>query len=153
MRKKLGIYPGSFNPFTIGHNNIFQKAERLLGKGNVMIAIGYNPAKPYTDATGYTKELSNKLECEVITYSSFLHELILEKESEGYDVVLIRGLRNGDDLAHENNQLKFIHNFLPTVYNLNVIFLMSDEEYNHISSSAVRQLESFREGSGSNYVI
>ncbi len=150
MRKKLGIYGGSFNPFTVGHKNILEKAERLLGKGNVIIAIGNNPSKspPKID-----ENLSKKLDCEVITYSCFLHELILQKESEGYDVILIRGLRNGDDLAYEENQLKFIQEFLPTDYYLNTIFLISDEKYKHISSSAVRQLESFRKGSAAKFII
>jgi pantetheine-phosphate adenylyltransferase len=154
MKKKLGIYAGSFNPFTIGHLNILQKAERILGKGNILVAIGCNPAKTsITDNSGRAKELSEKIGCEVIAYTTFLHEIILQKEEEGYDVVLIRGLRNGEDLAYEDNQLKFIREFLPENYYLNTIFLMSDEEYKHISSSAVRQLESFRQGSASQYVV
>jgi len=154
MKKKLGIYAGSFLPFTVGHLNILQKAERILGKGNILVAIGCNPAKTsITDNSGRAKELSEKIGCEVIAYTTFLHEIILQKEEEGYDVVLIRGLRNGEDLAYEDNQLKFIREFLPENYYLNTIFLMSDEEYKHISSSAVRQLESFRQGSASQYVV
>ena len=114
MKKKLGIYAGSFNPFTIGHLNILQKAERILGKGNILVAIGCNPAKTsITDNSGRAKELSEKIGCEVISYTTFLHEIILQKEEEGYDVVLVRGLRNGEDLAYEDNQLKFIKEFLP----------------------------------------
>jgi pantetheine-phosphate adenylyltransferase len=154
MKKKLGIYAGSFLPFTVGHLNILQKAERILGKGNILVAIGCNPAKTsITDNSGRAKELSEKIGCEVIAYTTFLHEIILQKEEEGYDVVLVRGLRNGEDLSYEDNQLKFIREFLPENYYLNTIFLMSDEEYKHISSSAVRQLESFRQGSASQYVI
>jgi len=154
MRQKLGIYAGSFLPFTVGHKNILQKAERILGKGNVLVAIGCNPAKTaITDYSYKAEELSKKLGCQVIAYTSFLHELILKKETEGFDVILIRGLRNGEDLAYEENQLKFIYEFLPKNYYLNTIFLMSDEEYKHISSSAVRQLESFRKGSSEKYTI
>jgi pantetheine-phosphate adenylyltransferase len=154
MKKKLGIYAGSFSPFTVGHLNILQKAERILGKGNILIAIGCNPAKTsIIDNSSRAKELSEKIGCEVISYTCFLHELLLQKEEEGYDVILIRGLRNGEDLAYEENQLKFIKEFLPEDYYLNTIFLMSDEEYKHISSSAVRQLESFRQGSASQYAV
>lgn len=154
MNKKIGIFAGSFNPFTIAHKNILQKAERILGKGNVIVAIGCNPAKTsIVDNTERANKLANSLGSPVISYSTFLHELILQKEAEGYEVVLVRGLRNGEDLAYEENQLKFIHEFLPKDYSLNTIFLMSDEEYKHISSSAVRQLESFRPGSAKNYII
>jgi phosphopantetheine adenylyltransferase len=38
------------------------------------------------------------------------------------------------DLAYEENQLKFIYEFLPKDYYLNTIFLMSDEEFKHIMS-------------------
>jgi pantetheine-phosphate adenylyltransferase len=154
MRKKVYLYAGSFNPFTIGHLNILNKIKRIAGSNSILIAIGCNPAKTsITDNSGRAKELSEKIGCEVISYTCFLHELILQKEEEGYDVILTRGLRNGEDLAYEENQLKFIREFLPEDYYLNTIFLMSDEEYKHISSSAVRQLESFRQGSASQYVV
>jgi cytidyltransferase-like protein len=41
--KTLAIYPGSFNPFHIGHLNIVDKMEKIFGYENIMIAIGTNP--------------------------------------------------------------------------------------------------------------
>ena len=41
--KTIAIYPGSFNPFHIGHLNIVEKTERIFGKGNVVVAMGINP--------------------------------------------------------------------------------------------------------------
>ena len=43
--KTIAIYPGSFNPFHIGHLNILEKSERIFGKGNVIIAMGLNIEK------------------------------------------------------------------------------------------------------------
>lgn len=104
--KTLAIYAGSFNPFHIGHLNIVEKAERIFGKGNVLIAIGINPGKvkpeEVGDITEKAIELKNKINREVVVYTTFLHEFIEEKEKEGYKVILVRGLRNGDDLAYEN---------------------------------------------------
>ena len=153
MRKKLWLYVGSFSPMHTGHLNITDKIKRVAGEGHLLIGIGCNPAKPATDIEQRAKELAIKLNCEVIAYKCFLHELILQKEAEGYDVILARGLRNGDDLAYEENQIKFILEFLPADYHLNVVFFMSDEKYKHVSSSAVRQLESFREGSAKEYIV
>ena len=153
MRKKLWLYVGSFSPMHTGHLNIKDKIKRVAGDDEMLIGIGSNPAKPASDIDERAKKLSEKLNCQVIAYTCFLHELILQKEAEGYDVVLARGLRNGDDLAYEENQIKFILEFLPKDYHLNVVFFMSDEPYKHVSSSAVRQLESFRPGSAEHYII
>jgi pantetheine-phosphate adenylyltransferase len=149
--KTLAIYPGSFNPFHIGHLNIVEKAERVFGKGNVLISIGVNPDKSKSeDQLIRANEIQTSTGRLVEVYTTFLHELIEKKESEGYKVVLIRGLRNGDDLAYEDNQLKFIKDFKKDI---DVVFFRCDEEFAHISSSAIRNLQSFRPGSGDKYLI
>ncbi len=153
--KTLAIYAGSFNPFHIGHLNIVDKMEKIFGYGNIMIAIGVNPSKmAITDDQSQLLERASKLaeglDVKVEVYTTFLHELIDKKEAEGYHVVLVRGLRNGDYLDYEDNQLKFIKDFKKDI---NVVFIRCDEEFEHISSSAIRQLESFRPGSGEKYLV
>ena len=149
--KTLAIYAGSFNPFHVGHLNIVEKAERVFGKGNVLIAIGVNPEKAKSeDLLTRSVEISQKTGRTVEVYTTFLHELVEKKESEGYKVILVRGLRNGDDLAYEDNQLKFINDFKK---NIDVVFFRCDEEFAHISSSAIRNLQSFRHGSGDKYCV
>lgn len=153
--KTLAIYAGSFNPFHVGHLNIVEKAEKIFGEGNVLVAMGVNPAKSSLDemrsvSLDKMSLLEKKIGRKVEAYFSFLHEYINQKEKEGYDVVLVRGLRNGDDLAYENNQLSFIHDFKPEVKS---VFIMCDKQFEHISSSSIRQLESFQPGSGLKYLV
>jgi pantetheine-phosphate adenylyltransferase len=151
--KTLAVYCGSFNPFHIGHLNIVDKMGKIFGYGNILIAIGVNPSKPQSDLSELkdrANKLASKLDIPVIVYDTFLHELINQKEQEGYKVILIRGLRNGDDLDYEDNQLKFIQDFKSDI---NVVFIRCDAEFEHISSSAIRQLESFRPGSGQKYLV
>lgn len=154
--KTLAIYAGSFNPFHVGHLNIVEKAEKIFGRDNVLIAIGVNPSKVSIHdivlSNGKTRvdELSSKIGRKVETYFTFLHEFLEQKEEEGYNVILVRGLRNGDDLAYENNQMSFIHDFKPDVKS---VFIMCDKQFEHISSSSIRQLESFKPGSSKDYLI
>lgn len=151
--KTIAIYAGSFNPFTIGHLNILEKTIKIFE--NVVVAFGINPSKENYNVEGRLNDLKKslkkmKIECDVISYTTFLHELIEKKEAEGYKVVLVRGLRNGDDLNYEDNQLKFIRDFKKDI---NVVFIRCDEEFEHVSSSAIRQLESFRPGSSEKYLV
>jgi cytidyltransferase-like protein len=153
-KPKLGIYAGSFNPMHVGHMNVLEKSEQIFGRGNVMLAIGCNPEKVKEEdreafkqeQEARSEELSNKIGRAVIPYFLFLDEFIMQKEEEGYDVFLVRGLRNGEDLAHEDNQLKFIEDFLDFLeieYVLKTIFLRCDRKYDHISSSAIKAIDTF----------
>lgn len=139
--KTIAIYPGSFNPMHIGHINILEKAERIFGRGNVLIAVGVNPDKLSTPKSDEDLHLlEQRINRKIITYNKFLHELIEDYEKEGYKVVIIRGLRNGVDLDYEVNQYRFVDDFKKDV---NVIYLTCDREYEHISSSAIRKIEQF----------
>ena len=152
--KTIAIYAGSFNPFHIGHLNILYKAERIFGKDNVVVAIGVNPNKDKRSKDEVRKsceELEDKITRPVIYYyGEFLHEVIEKYENDGYNVVLIRGLRNGADLDYEVNQMRYVDDFKK---NVNTIYITCDKEYEHISSSAIRSLEQFRKGSADQYLV
>lgn len=153
MKKQLAIYPGSFNPFTKGHLNILNKAEAIFGVENVLIAVGENPAKdknPRDDAYWRKKTIELNLPTKrVESFSGFLTDFIWEKEKEGYDVTIIRGLRNGDDLDYEVNQLRYLQDMKP---DMKTIFIVCDQVYEHISSSGYRACELVRAGSGHRYI-
>ena len=145
--KTIALFCGSFNPIHIGHINILEKAERIFGRGNVVTAIGINPDKVNTNDKSYlfeqdnkAKTISQKINRNVITYSKFLHELVEDYEKENYNVVIIRGLRNGVDLDYEVNQMRFINDFKKDI---NVVYITCDQEFEHISSSAIRKIEQF----------
>ena len=176
MKKTIALFCGSFSPFHIGHLDITKQAEKLFGKGNVIICFGVNPDKINSlDKDKYIvelnekcKTLSDKIKRPVEYYAGFLHDFISMKEKEGYNVVLIRGLRNREDLAYEEIQFKFMMDFkenlkiqsnkifgliISNIFLLkifrffnpknNVVFLKCDKSLDHISSSAIRKIEQF----------
>ncbi len=132
-RPKIGVYPGSFYPFHNGHLNILEKAEAVFDK--VIIAQGINPDKQDTK--------QNKIESKTLKYrqtehfQGFLTNYLTSKEKFA-DITLVRGLRNGDDLDYEVNQLRFMDDMKK---DLKVVFLPCDKEYEHISSSSIKNLD------------
>lgn len=128
---KIGLFAGSFNPFHKGHYNVLQKAEKLFDK--VIIAFGKNPDK--TSRTwDIPKTISNRQQTE---YSGLLTDHV---ESFGYDITVIRGLRNSTDFQYEQNQYRYIQELKPDI---KIINIFCDKEFEHISSSGIRTLEKF----------
>ena len=168
--KKIAIYPGSFRPFHIGHLNILEKAEAIFGKENVIVAVGINPEKIESKTLEIIKDYNiaskelvfknlketaiNRLKAQIPSkniegYFGFLTKYIEQKEQEGYEVVVIRGLRNGYDLDYEYNQTRYMWDQKP---DLKIVYIPCDPLYAHISSSAYRALEAVEPGSGYHYL-
>lgn len=130
---KIALYPGSFNPFSQGHLNILQKAERIFDK--VIIGYGINSEKNQNQENILPEALKYK---QVIEYDGLLTDLV---KSLNYPVTIIRGLRNGSDLQYELNQYRFLQELSNN--DIDVIFIFCDSEFEHISSSAIRQLSKY----------
>jgi pantetheine-phosphate adenylyltransferase len=142
-KPRIGLYPGSFSPFHIGHKNILEKAEGMFDK--VVIVKGYNPEK---DKLVYNlpKSIQNR---EIFYWGGLTTDLI--KDLSGiYDVTLIRGLRNGKDLDYEVNQLRFMEKMLPEI---KVCYIQCDKEFEHVSSSAIKNIAKFSEDESKKYLL
>lgn len=140
FKPNIGVYPGSYNPYHIGHENIRIKADQIFDK--VIIARGINPSKNNeikplpSDALKYYQ---------VDYYDGLLTDYL---DSKDYEMTVIRGLRNGFDLEYEMNQYQILKDLKP---NIKVVSLFADKQFDHVSSSAIRALEKY--GKGNNYII
>ena len=145
---KVGIYAGSFQPFHKGHMNILEKAERIFD--DVIIAIGRNPDKSQMDRDEIEENLPEGRN--TIFYEGLLTDLIikLEGDLEEAEITLIRGLRDDMDLKYEAKQLQVMLDMKP---DLKHILILCDRDFNHISSSMIRQLRSFSEDDARQYLI
>jgi len=139
FKPKIGVYAGSFNKFHKGHMNILKKAEQIFDK--VIIARGININK--TENFSPLPDILNYRQVEY--YDGLLTDFI---DSLGYDVTLIRGLRNATDLQFELTQFQYMQEFKPDI---KIVSIFCDKEYEHISSSSLRMLEKY--GKGSNYYL
>ncbi len=132
---KIGFYPGSFNPFHIGHHNILLKAEKSFDK--VVIGVGINYDKKDITKVEIPRLISNR---EVITYSGLITSEIEALNLQG-EVFIVRGLRNAYDLQHEEGLRNVIKDFLPEQ---EFVYFFCNKEYEHISSSLIRDIQSRR---------
>lgn len=151
-RPNVGVYAGSFDPFHIGHMDILHQAEKIFDK--VIIAVGMNPEKVDQQswqlmAQERTEATSKQLPFhQVEAFRGFLAHYLESKEKD-QNVTLIRGIRDGFDLRQEVIQLRYVQQLYPE---LKVVYIPCKKEFEHISSSWLRLLESIEPGSSAPYL-
>ena len=130
-KPSIAVFAGSFNPFHKGHFNVLKKAEQLFDK--VIIAFGINPDKTIRNWP-IPKTIANRQQTE---YHGLLTDYV---DSLGYEVTVVRGLRNSTDFQYEQNQYRYIQELKPDI---KIINIFCDKEFEHISSSGIRTLEKY----------
>jgi len=137
---KIALFPGSFDPFTKGHENILLRGLKIFDK--IIIAIGYNTAKHkrYFDVdsmVNYIEEIyKDRPEISVEIYNELTAEFA-KKHNANY---LLRGLRNTTDFEYENSIAELNKNQNPE---LETVFLITTPIYAHISSSIIREVHRY----------
>lgn len=139
---KLAIYPGSFNPVTIGHLSIISKAANLFDR--LVVVVAENPDKKYAvpieQRVNWINEITKTIENVSVTVLPSgvplvrISDVIHEKPD-----VIIRGLRNGNDLAYEMDQQKYNDMLGGVDRHMETVFLTA-QHFNHISSSHLREV-------------
>ena len=135
--ERIALFPGSFNPFTIGHENIVNRSLAMFDK--VIIGIGINSEKSNDNAKKNLAEIENKYKNEprvkVITYNTLTADVVKKENA----TCIIRGIRNDVDLKYESEIAQVNY----TLFNVETIFLLASPELKEISSSLVRELQKF----------
>ncbi|MDR0846069.1 MAG: pantetheine-phosphate adenylyltransferase [Lactobacillales bacterium] len=130
------IFPGTFDPFTIGHADILNRAEKLFDE--VVVAILDNPEK-----NEQTTASERKAAIEKITKSKVIIEpldLAVNVAKKHGAEVIIRSLRDQKDYEYEKNIFKYNHELAPEI---ETVFLLAQSEFEHISSSGVREVKKY----------
>lgn len=128
------LFAGSFNPFTIGHKSIADRALQLADR--LIIAIGVNPGKPSDDAERNRKRISEIYKedprVEVTVYSGLTVDLAKACSAR----FLVRGVRSCADFEYERN----LADINQRLAGIETILLTAYPEMACISSSMVREL-------------
>ena len=134
--KKIAVFAGSFDPFTLGHEEVIKKTLPLFDK--IIIGVGNNINKKYLFSkekrTNWIKRIYiNNKKIEVKKFEDLTVNLC-KREKASY---ILRGLRNSNDLIFEK-EIQETNDILN--YNIKTILIISSSKTSHISSSIIRDL-------------
>ncbi len=135
----IPFYAGTFNPFTIGHKSIADRALAIFG--GLVIGVGYNVRKP--ESASDAKERSESIRklfgddkrVKVVCYGTLTTEAAREAGAD----ILLRGVRSSSDFEYERN----IAEVNRRISGIETIIMLSLPEYDCVSSSVVRELQAF----------
>jgi pantetheine-phosphate adenylyltransferase len=136
------VFAGSFSNFHVGHLSILRECEKECDK--VILVVGINPTKPDSIRT-LDLRYQNLKELlpfhQVVKWDGLLTDFIREQNKK-HPTTLVRGLRSVDDFKVEFSTQRAMEHFYPE---LQVVYKACPKEYEFVSSSLIKQVQSFGE--------
>jgi pantetheine-phosphate adenylyltransferase len=135
-RTRTAIYPGSFDPVTLGHEDIVRRGAQLFD--HLTVAVGINPEKAPLFTHDERVELLRQVFADLpnVNVTSF-HGLTVDYARSIGASVMLRGLRTVSDMESEFTMALANH---ALAADIETVFLMASERYSHISSTLIRQI-------------
>lgn len=139
IRERVGLFAGSFDPFTIGHASVVERALPLFDR--LIIAIGINAEKTTATTAADRRAAIEHLyagdkRIEVVTYSGELTVDLAHRLGADW---LLRGVRSVRDFEYERD----LADLNRRISGLETVIIFSLPEHGAVSSSAVRELASY----------
>lgn len=136
--KKIAIFPGSFDPFTIGHASIVERGLPLFDE--IVIGVGFNANKrsllsPEERVEAIRNLYADEPRIRVVAYNDLTIDLA-RREGANY---ILRGLRSVKDFEYERD----IANINHRLAGVETVLLFTEPQFSDISSSVVRELIAF----------
>ncbi|MGA2254459.1 MAG: pantetheine-phosphate adenylyltransferase [Thermoguttaceae bacterium] len=135
---RIAVYPGSFDPITLGHLNVIERASRLFDR--LIVGVGINIEKQGMFSAGERVELireatSHLTNIEIRTFQGLAVDFVRQEGAR----VMVRGVRPITDIAAELTMMMANRRLAPDIETL---FMIADGELAHVSSSLIKQIAS-----------
>jgi pantetheine-phosphate adenylyltransferase len=136
MNQRIAIFPGSFDPFTIGHESIVRRSLGLFDK--VIVAVGKNSTKAtlfsIEQRVNWIREVfAGDAQVEIDSYEGLTVDYCVKKEAR----FILRGLRTSSDFGFERAIGQVNKALLPEV---ETVFILALPEHSAISSTIIRDI-------------
>ncbi len=138
--KRIAVFPGSFDPITIGHESVVLRALPLFDE--IIIAIGDNSQKKCMFTLEQRKKwiektFENYSNIKVDSYNALTVNYCIQKGAR----YILRGVRNNVDFQYEQN-IALINNKLNA--SVETVFLLTEPEHAAVNSSFIREILSYK---------
>ena len=139
VKRKIALFPGSFDPYTRGHHDIVMRGLKLFDK--IIIAIGHNSQKKRYFDVDLMKEKIGEAYADVDGIQVETYSMLTAEFARAHDAkFLLRGLRNTTDFEYENSIAQVN---LELYQDLETVFLITSPVYAFISSSIIREVHRY----------
>lgn len=131
---RTGLFAGSFNPFTIGHKSIVERTLAICDR--VVVAVGYNPAKPAEDAEKRVEAIRRIFAGEPRVEAELYSGLTVDFARKCGAHFMVRGVRGVNDFEYERN----LAEVNLRISGIETLLMPALPELSFVSSSMVREL-------------
>lgn len=133
---KIAVYPGSFDPITLGHLNIIKRASRLFDKVYVCVAVNSSkkPVFSLDERIDFVRRVTERFGNVEVEASDGLVAAYARSKNANF---LVRGLRAVSDFEYEFQIALLNKKLAPEI---ETVFLTSEEKYTYLSSTIAREM-------------
>lgn len=136
LKKRIAVYPGTFDPITLGHEDLVRRAAHLFDE--VIVAVAGSTSKSTLFDLQERVALAKNVfaayhNVKVVGFSGLLMQFVQDQNAQ----VVIRGLRAASDFEYEFQLAGMNRKLYPK---LETLFLTPSEQYMFVSSSLVREV-------------
>ena len=132
----IAVYPGTFDPMTLGHEDVVRRASQLFSKVIVAVAAGHHKKAMFSlqERIDMAREVAKAYpEVEVESFSGLLRDFVVARGAKA----MVRGLRAVTDFDYEFQLAGMNRSLMPEV---ETVFLTPSDKYQFISSTFVREI-------------